>query len=442
MNQSTNTSERLKAEIYSHPAAAWLLVAMLTFAYILSYTDRYVIYLLNTAIKADFGLTDTDMGLLMGPAFGILYATMGVPLGMLADRARRLTIISVGVMVWSLATIACGLAKNFTELFISRMVVGVGEACLSPCALSLISDSFPKEKRGLPIAVYFTALSVGAGLANLILPPILEFSKNNPTLPIIGDSSFWQTTFVLVGLPGLLFAFIIIFFKEPTRKKEEDNKDKKVSINAVFKQFFAKEWKLMVTLYLTYGMMTIVAYSHSWLPAMFETVYGWPREVFSHRNGIAIIASLPLASLGFGWLSDKLIAKKLLHAPMTISLICFFIMCITNIIAPFLSAWVCFVLLIITTVAIIGMTVLGPTAILFIVPSQIRGVAIALYFMTISLTGLFLGPTTIGYFNDVLFESSRLDYAMSASILMYAIPATFCAVYCYKSYCRYVSQNN
>ena len=428
---------------YPSPLFGWVLVSFLTFAYILSYTDRYIIYLLNTAIKADFGLTDSDMGLLMGPAFGILYATMGVPLGILADKARRLTIISVGVMVWSLATIACGIARNFAELFFARMIVGVGEACLSPCALSLISDSFPKEKRGLPIAVYFTALSIGGGLANLILPVILEFSKNYSRIPIIGEVTFWQLAFVIVGLPGILFALVVYFLREPSRKNDSSSPMDKSGHFQILKRFMNKEWKLMVTLFLMYGMMTIIAYAHSWLPALFETVHNWSREDFAKRNGIAILLLAPITSLYFGWLSDKLIAKKMINAPIKLSVVCFFIMCITNSAAgQFDNAWISFAMFQLTTLAVIGMTVLGPTAILFIIPSQIKGITIALYFMVISFTGLFLGPTTIGFVNDLVFNAEALHHSMTASTLAYFIPSIFIALYVFKNYTRLVNENN
>jgi MFS family permease len=124
-------------------AYGWLTVGLLTIAYVFSFVDRYVLGLLIEPIKADLGLTDTQIGLLLGPAFAIFYATMGLPLGWLADKKNRVRIVAIGIAVWSIATAASGLARNFTHLFIARMSIGVGEATLSPCAMSIISDSFP-----------------------------------------------------------------------------------------------------------------------------------------------------------------------------------------------------------------------------------------------------------------------------------------------------------
>ena len=132
---------------------AWSMVILLTIAYIFSFVDRGILGLLIEPIKADLQLKDEDLGYLIGPAFALFYATMGLPLGWLADRRRRTWIVAAGIALWSAATAASGLARSFWHLFFARMGVGVGEATLSPCAMSMIGDSFPPERRGKPIAV-------------------------------------------------------------------------------------------------------------------------------------------------------------------------------------------------------------------------------------------------------------------------------------------------
>ena len=107
-------------------AYGWLTVGLLTVAYVFSFVDRYVLGLLIEPIKADLGLTDTQIGLLLGPAFAIFYATMGLPLGWLADRKNRVKMVAIGIAVWSIATAASGLARNFSQMFIARMSIGVG----------------------------------------------------------------------------------------------------------------------------------------------------------------------------------------------------------------------------------------------------------------------------------------------------------------------------
>ena len=158
---------------YPSAGRAWYMVSLLTVAYIVSFVDRNILGLLIDPIKADLGLSDFQIGLLLGPAFAIFYATMGLPLGYLADRRRRTWIVAAGITLWSAATALSGLARNFGQLFMARMSVGVGEATLSPCAMSLISDSYPEERRGKPIAFYSSAISLGAGLASLLVVMLL-----------------------------------------------------------------------------------------------------------------------------------------------------------------------------------------------------------------------------------------------------------------------------
>ncbi|MBT8421763.1 MAG: MFS transporter, partial [Gammaproteobacteria bacterium] len=135
---------------------AWYTVLLLTVVYIFSYIDRTILGLLVEPIRKDLDLTDTQISLLLGPAFALFYTTLSVPLGWLADRWKRNWIVAIGVVVWSVATAACGLARNFAQMAAARVMVGVGEATLSPCALPMIADSFPPDKRGKPIAVYST----------------------------------------------------------------------------------------------------------------------------------------------------------------------------------------------------------------------------------------------------------------------------------------------
>ena len=157
---------------YPAPRAAWGMVALLTVAYLFSYIDRTVLGLLVEPIKADFALSDAQIGLLLGPAFAIFYATMGLPLGWLVDRKSRTRLIAAGVVIWSLATAASGLARSFTQLFLVRMTVGVGEAVLSPAAFSIIGDSFPPERRARPIAAYSMAITL-SNTAGQFTTPIM-----------------------------------------------------------------------------------------------------------------------------------------------------------------------------------------------------------------------------------------------------------------------------
>lgn len=204
---------------YPSAAAGWFLVFMLTGAYIFSFVDRYILGLLIEPIKAEFDLSDRSIGWLLS-AFTLVYGFVGIFMGWLIDRGKRVWIVSLGVALWSAATIATGTAKNFVQLFAARMGVGVGEATLSPATFSMIGDSFPTEKRGKPIAFYSSALPISAGLASLLSGAVIAWtaSSGNQSLPLFGELSPWRYTMIIVGLPGLIFALFFLFMKEPARR--------------------------------------------------------------------------------------------------------------------------------------------------------------------------------------------------------------------------------
>ena len=202
------------------PAVAWFSVAVLVIAFIFSIADRIIIALLVDPIKTDLGLSDTDLGIMMGLAFAIFYALMGLPIGRLSDRHSRRSIIAVGIFLWSLMTAACGLARNFSELFLARVGVGVGEATLSPAAYSMIADSFPREKLGRAISVYQSGAFFGVGLALIFGGIAIRFAAGAESvdLPLIGTVAPWQMAFIAIGLPGILVAALMFTVKEPVRQ--------------------------------------------------------------------------------------------------------------------------------------------------------------------------------------------------------------------------------
>lgn len=124
-----------------------------------SQLDRQVLSLLVDPIRGDLGISDTQISLLLGTTFAVVYGIAGVPLGFLADRTSRRNLIFTGVLVWSVGTLACGLSRRFGELFAARLVVGLGEAVLSPAAISLISDYFAPSRRGTAVGVYLSGIT-------------------------------------------------------------------------------------------------------------------------------------------------------------------------------------------------------------------------------------------------------------------------------------------
>ena len=199
---------------------AWYVVIVLTALYMLSFVDRTILSLLVGSIKRDLGISDTRIGLLQGLSFALFYTIMGLPLGRLADTRSRRNLIAAGVVVWSLFTSACSVAKSFWSLFFTRIGVGVGEAGLSPAAYSLIADYFPPDRLGVAISVYYMGVFLGSSLALLVGGVVVDTMArvHTVTLPLLGTIASWRVTFLIVGLPGLLFALLVYTIKEPLRR--------------------------------------------------------------------------------------------------------------------------------------------------------------------------------------------------------------------------------
>lgn len=406
-------------------AYAWYTVILLTIAYVFSFVDRYILGLLVEPIKADLQLTDTQIGLLLGPAFAVFYTTMGLPLGWLADRARRTWIVGVGIATWSLATAACGLARSFPQLFTARVSVGVGEATLSPCALSMIADSFPEERRGKPVAFYATALSLGAGIASLAGATVLTWSKTvtRIELPLIGEVAPWQFAFIAVGLPGIPLALLMLFLREPARQTFGDVG---AGGNAGLRdamRYVGRRWRVYGGFIAMVCVMTIVAYSQGWLPAMFERTWGWPAERYALLNGTAMLIIGPVTNNLSGWTSDRMYTSGRHDAPLLLVITGIALLVPTGFIAPLMpNAWAAFAVFQLNTVGIAMLSATFPTALLNITPGQIRGQVTALAYIVISIAGLLLGPMTIGLLNDNVFGEQGIRYSAAAVPLLFGLP--------------------
>lgn len=413
------------AKPYPKPSAAWFLVAMLTLAYIFSFVDRYILGLLIEPIKEDLGLTDEQIGLILGPAFGLIYAFSGLFIGWFVDNWRRTWIVGIGMTIWSLATAASGLAANFWQLFFARMTIGAGESVLSPAAFSMIADSFPEERRGKPIAVYTAALTLGAGIASLIGGGVLLWAKttNGVTLPLLGLLAPWQLVFMTVGLPGVLLAVYFFFIKEPERRPSVGGNEK-LQGASIFKAwgYVAQNGATYFTFVSLVMVMTILAYSQGYLPSTFERVWGWERELYAFVNGVTLLVIGPVNVLLMGYISDKWMQSGVRDAPFRLMVIGFLIMVPTQTIAMLMPTGVAaFAVLCLNTIGIGMVSAVGVTALLLITPSQIRGQVLALYYMTISLSGLFLGPTTVGTLSTRVFGEENLNLAVAATPVIYGI---------------------
>jgi MFS family permease len=410
---------------YPKASTGWFLVVMLTIAYVFSYVDRYVLGLLIEPIKADLSLTDEQIGWVIGPAFAIFYATMGLPLGWLVDRKKRTWIVAAGIMIWSLATTASGLVKSFWHLFFTRMTVGVGEATLSPAAFSMIADSFPPERRGKPIAFYSMSLALGGAIASFIGGTALLWAKSTSglALPMVGFIAPWQLVFGIVGLPGLLVAAIFLFLRDPERRLATAI-DPALKGNSIVDAlaYVGRNANTYLSFVSLVCVMTITAYSQGFLAPVFERSFGWEPEKYAYINGTALLLIGPANVFLMGYISDRWSQRGVRDAPFRLLVVGFLIMVPSGILPYFMpNGALAFAALCVNTIGIGIVSSVGVTALLLITPAQIRGQIVALYYMAISLSGLLLGPTTVGYLSTHVYGENNLYLAMASVPAIYGL---------------------
>ena len=200
---------------------SWYVLGVLVLVYVMNFVDRNIMSILAEDIKADLGITDSEIGFLYGTVFGVFYALFGIPLGRLADMWHRMRLLTVGLTLWSAMTALSGLASSFSQLALARIGVGVGEASASPVAYSVLSDYFPKEKRATALSIYSSGLYLGGGLSLFIGGLIVD--RWNLAFPDGGPMGLvgWQAAFMAVGLPGLLLAAWVSTLREPIRGLSE-----------------------------------------------------------------------------------------------------------------------------------------------------------------------------------------------------------------------------
>jgi MFS family permease len=405
---------------------AWFITIVLMFCYTFSMLDREIISLLVEPIKAAFDLTDFEMGLLMGPAFSLFYTFMGIPLGWAADRYNRKNLIAAGITIWSIMTAFCGLAGTFLQLFINRIGVGVGEATLTPSASSLLADLFTKEKQPLATSVYSLGVFIGSSLAmiggGILLSQIKDVTLD---LPVIGIIEYWQLTFIIVGLPGLLLAILVYQIVEPRRKglaKDEQGNVEKVSLlNAL--SYLWQNKKLFLNFFVGGSIIATIGYHSAWYPSLFMRTWGWSELEAATATGLpSLIGGVTGLVLG-GIIMGKMIEKGRKDAALLIAFIAALGIGIPAVAMPLMPTGMLAATVMIAAKLFVGIPLISGIAMIRMsVPNQMRGQFTAIYFVFIGIVATGLGPVIPGIFTTFLFDENtemlRYSLAIAAGIVV------------------------
>jgi MFS family permease len=396
------------------------MLALLTTAYILSFVDRLIISVVVEPLKADFALTDIQISLLQGGAFAVFYAIMGVPLGRLADIVDRKRLIVVGVLLWSAATILCGLSQTFAALFLARMLVGIGEAALSPAAYSMFADAFPRDRLARAIGVYTTGGAVGNGIALIAGGALLTWFTARPNFawPIFGTLEPWQSTFVAVGLPGILVgALLVVSVREPHRKTTAAAP----RIAESFKWLVAQRDALAPVL-LCWALNSVVGYAYvSWAAVHLSRSFGLPPGQAGLTFGAIMISFGILGPVAGGMLCDVLMRRGVSDAPLAVTQWGFVVLILAGAFAFFVPQLnMTLALMCVLTSVFTALLTLGPVAIQLVTPSRMRGQMSGINLMVGNLLGLGLGPLLAATF-AAWFASGRIGTGIAITIVLASV---------------------
>jgi MFS family permease len=279
-------NSRSQAASYGRYALSILLAINL-----LNYIDRQVLYAVFPLVKADLRLSDAALGLL-GSAFMLCYMVSAPLLGWLGDRMRRVKLASSGLAVWSLATALAGIAPGYRSLLAARTVVGVGEASFGTVSPGLLSDYFPKERRGRVLSYFYLAIPVGSALGYLLGG-------------VLGQAISWRAAFLVVGVPGLLMTIPLALLKEPVRGATEpketvaDSPKTKAYLQLARNRSFAVNTLAMAAMTFALGGLA------QWMPTFLYRTYSLGVAKANTLFGVITLLAGITGTLTGGWLGDR-----------------------------------------------------------------------------------------------------------------------------------------
>jgi MFS family permease len=406
---------------------AWYAVFVFALVLFVNFLDRGILPLLVVPIKRDLGLTDTEISLLMGFTFVMFYVILGLPIARLVDRSSRRAIIGVGIALWSGATAVCGLAHSFAQLFLARIGVGVGEACVGPATYSMLADLFPREQLPRAVSVLNFGFVAGIGISAIVGGSLIGALEHLPpiTLPVIGLLRPWQLTFLTVGIPGLLVALLMATVIEPARRdfaaggaggrSADAAAGRSIPIRDVLRYLWANR-AVYGPMYGALALQSIPAQGNiSWAPAFFIRVHHWtPRHVGLAFGTVTLLVA-PWALMAGGMLAERLAKRGYHDANLRVQ---FLAIClwIPGAVAMPLMPTPALALTAFGASLFFAMMAPGPqnAALQSITPNRMRGQVTALFLFVFNVVGFGCGATVIALITDYVFHNdARVGSALA-----------------------------
>lgn len=410
-------ASKFSDRIATRPGYKWYALGVLTLVYTSSHVDRQIMSIVLEPIKLELGASDTQMGFLAGLTFAIFYATLGMPIAMLADRKNRRNIVTAATAIWSVMTVACGYAASFVQLALARIGVGVGEAGSSPPSHSLISDLFPVETRGTAMGIF--ALGVNFGL-------LIAYLGGGWLTEEFG----WRAAFIWVGLPGLAIAALLYFTTIEPERGATDPARKALGDDAPpFLEVWKHMWRVAAIRHGTIGAALggFIGYGFVlWMPTFLIRSHGLsPSEV---GLALALLTGIVggLGTFTAGRLADTLAKRDERWRVWVVA-------AGKAGYVPFLAAvflvdnlWVALGLYVVP--AFFGGFYLAPTFALIqsLVSMRMRALASSIMLFILNIIGLGFGPQLVGFMSD-LFAPAYGQESLRMSLFVLSFLNLWCA---------------
>lgn len=385
-------------------------LGLLLAAYTLSFLDRQIVGVLLEPIKAEFALSDTQLGFLSGTAFALFYATLGIPVAWLADRGNRKRIILWSLAIWSVMTAVCGFAQNFTQLALARIGVGIGEAGSSPPSHSIIADLYSREERSGAMGVLGLGAYIGSALGILVGG-------------LVAQEYGWRAAMFVAGFPGLVLVAVIAFtLREPQRRVSETKSHLVAARASVWDGFRAVAASpALCHLTIGFALLSFISYGKAqWTVSFMVRSYGVDIGTAGLLSAPVLLLGAGAGALVGGWLSDRFGRRDSRHCAWVIflsqlaafpfTLVWYF----ASDLALGVPFWIC--------ASVLGNFFLGPSFAIVqsLAPARLRATVAAIVLFIVNLIGLGLGPQLVGVASDLLaprLGSESLRYALTIASL-------------------------
>ncbi|MGH8447526.1 MAG: MFS transporter [Solimonas sp.] len=414
----------MKAEIFAiSNRTAWRSTWILVFAALLCSVDRTLPGVLTDPIRNGMGFSDTQMSLLVGMAFAISYGLSSFPMSWLADRYSRPRIITGGIVFWCLATLACGLAPDFSTLFVLRMGVGLGEAALVPAGLALLADLFTRERLPRAVAVISAGSALGIALAFPVATGLHElFETLARDHGWLAGIDAWRPTFVAVGLAGLLLALFTARLPEPRRGRAGRLQTADADAEGLFAYL---RRSAAFTAPMLAGVMLFNFYLNgylAWLAPYFTRTHGWTLAKTGQVLGVAVVGAGIVGSLCSGWLATALSHRRGRDSAMWVTALTVLLTLPLALLAPLMAdaGWSLALTAAQLFFTFATWTVMT-TALINAAPPHLRARFVAINMFAGGLLGVGLGPTIYALLTDRVFQDPaklNLSLALGSALLL------------------------